>query len=155
MKKLRIMRLFFFMTMLVAAFGFSAKADEFDELTVFTFSEPVEIPGRAVLPAGTYVFKLLNIPGDRNIVQIFNREQTKLYATIFTVPAQRLYPTDKSVVGFYETDARARNALRVWFYPGNSFGHEFVYPRARAVAFTTTAKYLASSDLTSSPPQSR
>jgi len=149
------MRLFFFMTILIAAFGSSAKADEFNELTIFTFSGPVEIPGRIVLPAGTYAFKLLNIPSDRNIVQIFNREQTKLYATIFTVAAQRVYPTDKSVVGFYETDAGARNALRVWFYPGNSFGHEFVYPRARAVAFTPTAKYLVSSDLTSSPPQGR
>ena len=94
MKKLRIIELFFCMTILIAACGSSAKADEFDELTVLTFSAPVEIPGHAVLPAGTYVFKLLPILGDRNIVQIFNREQTKVYATVFTIPAQRLQPTD-------------------------------------------------------------
>jgi hypothetical protein len=141
------------MTILIAAFGSSAKADEFNELTILTFNAPVEIPGHVVLPAGTYVFKLLNLRGDRNIVQIFNREQTKLYATIFTTPAQRFQPTEKSTVGFYETDAGAPNALKVWFYPGNSFGHEFLYPRARAVAFTRTAKYFTSANLTSLPGQ--
>ena len=155
MKKLRVIELFFCMTILIAAFGSSAKADDFNELTVFTFSAPVEIPGHAVLPAGTYVFKLLPILGDRNIVQIFNREQTKVYATIFTVPAQRLQPTDNSVVGFYETDAHVGIALRVWFYTGNSFGHEFVYPKARSAALTRTAKYLTSSNLTSSSAQAR
>jgi hypothetical protein len=95
---------------------------------------------------GTYVFKLLNLPCNCNIVQIFNRDQTKLYATIFTIPAQRFQPTDKSVVGFYEADAGRRNARKVWFYPGNSFGHEFVYPKARAVALARTARYFTSSD---------
>ena len=137
------------MTFLTAAFGSSARPDEFNELTVFTFSAPVEIPGHAVRPPGTYVFKLLPILGDRNIVQIFNREQTKVYATIFTVPAQRLQPSDKSVVGFYETDAQVRIALKVWFYPGNSFGHEFVYPKDRALALAKTSKYLVSSNRTS------
>jgi hypothetical protein len=118
MKKLRIIELFFCMTILIAAFCSSAQADEFNELTVLTFSAPVEIPGHAVLPAGTYVFKLLPISGDRNIVQIFNREQTKVYATVFTIPAQRLQPTDKSVVGFYEGYGGGRNALKIWFYPG-------------------------------------
>jgi len=37
---------------------------------VVTFSGPVEIPGKA-LPAGTYVFKLLDSQGNRNIVQVF------------------------------------------------------------------------------------
>lgn len=155
MKKLRIIELFFCMTILIAVFGSSAKADEFNELTVFTFSAPVEIPGHAVLPAGTYVFKLLPISGNRNIVRIFNREQTKVYATVFTIPAQRLQPTDKSVVGFYEADGGVRNALKVWFYPGDSFGHEFVYPKSRAAALTRTVKYLTPSDLDSSSGQPR
>jgi hypothetical protein len=35
-----------------------ATASEWDQKTIFTFSGPVEIPGQ-VLPAGTYVFKLV------------------------------------------------------------------------------------------------
>jgi hypothetical protein len=34
-----------------------AKADDFNQEVIFTFSGPVEIPG-SVLPAGTYVFTL-------------------------------------------------------------------------------------------------
>jgi hypothetical protein len=54
----------------------AANADEWNEKTVVTFSGPVEIPGvhlagMGVLPAGTYVFKLLDSDSDRHIVQIF------------------------------------------------------------------------------------
>ena len=99
MKKLRIIELFFCMTILIAVFGSSAKADEFNELTVFTFSAPVEIPGHAVLPAGTYVFKLLSVSGDRNIVQIFNREQTKMYATVLSVGSGVAAPVSVRICG--------------------------------------------------------
>ena len=40
------------------------KADEYDKKTIMTFSEPFEVPGvdAQILPAGTYVFKLLDSP---------------------------------------------------------------------------------------------
>jgi hypothetical protein len=40
-----------------AFFELTAHADELDQTTILTFSQPVEIPGQ-VLPAGTYVLKL-------------------------------------------------------------------------------------------------
>ena len=40
---------------------------------IVTFNHRVEIPGGKVLPAGRYVFKLLDSASDRNIVQIFKR----------------------------------------------------------------------------------
>jgi hypothetical protein len=39
---------------LIAGITQTAKADEWDQKTIFTFSAPVEIPGQ-VLGAGTYV----------------------------------------------------------------------------------------------------
>ena len=39
-----------------------AKADEWNQKTIFTFSGPVEIPGQVLSP-GTYVFKLADIDG--------------------------------------------------------------------------------------------
>jgi hypothetical protein len=38
---------------------------------VVNFSAPVEFPGQ-ILPPGTYVFKLVNLPDTHNVAQIQN-----------------------------------------------------------------------------------
>jgi hypothetical protein len=86
-----------------------------------------------VLPAGTYVFKILDSQSDRHIVQIFNKDETTIYATILAIPNYRLKATDKSVITFSERPAGQPEALRAWFYPGRNWGEEFVYPKARAM----------------------
>jgi hypothetical protein len=116
----------------------SAKADDWNRKTTMTFSGPVEIPGVhltgwSVLPAGTYVFKILDSQSDRHIVQIFNQDETMIYATILAIPNYRLKATDKTVVTFTERPAGEPEALRAWFYPGRNWGEEFVYPKARAM----------------------
>src|ERR1700693_5065337 len=58
-----------------------AVADERDKKTIVTFSAPVEVPGKA-LPAGTYVFKVLDTAGSRSIVQILDKDEKQVYATI-------------------------------------------------------------------------
>ena len=109
-------------------------ADAWDKKTIVTFSQPVEIPGvgAQVLPAGTYVFKLLDSSSNRNIVQIFNKAQNHVYATILAIPNYRLQATDKTVVTFGERAAGTPEAIRAWFYPGANWGQEFVYPKTRA-----------------------
>jgi len=116
-----------------------AKADEWNRKTVITFSGPVEIPGVhlagwGVLPAGTYVFKILDSQSNRHIVQIFNKAETTVYATILAIPNYRLRATDKTVITFRERPAGEPEALRAWFYPGRNWGEEFVYPKAKAIA---------------------
>jgi hypothetical protein len=116
----------------------TAKADEWNNKTVMTFSGPVEIPGVhltgfGVLPAGTYVFKLLDSQSDRHIVQIFSQDEKTVYATILAIPNYRLKATSKTVITFSERPAGEPEALRAWFYPGKNWGDEFVYPKARAV----------------------
>src|ERR1700683_4893107 len=76
-----------------------AKANEWDKQTVLTFNEPVEIPGQ-VLPAGTYVFKLLDSQSDRNVVQIFTENQNQVIATVPAIPAYCDEPADKTVITF-------------------------------------------------------
>src|SRR5579872_6287430 len=115
-----------------------AKADDWNRKTTITFSGPVEIPGVhlkgwSVLPAGTYVFKILDSQSDRHIVQIFSKDETTIYATILAIPNYRLKATDKTVVTFRERPAGEPEALRAWFYPGRNWGEEFVYPKARAM----------------------
>jgi len=123
----------------------SAKADESNRKTVVTFSAPVEIPGVhlagwGVLPAGTYVFKILDSQSDRHIVQIFNQDETSVYATILAIPNYRLKATSKTVMTFRERPAGEPEALRAWFYPGRNWGEEFVYPKARAIQLAQETK---------------
>jgi LPXTG-motif cell wall-anchored protein len=109
-----------------------SQADQWDRKTVMTFSQAVEIPGK-ILPAGTYTFKTNNIPSSRNIVQIFNQDETQLIATILAIPNYRLTSTGETVVKFAERPSRSPQALKAWFYPGEYFGHEFAYPKERAL----------------------
>ncbi len=111
----------------------SANAQNGDRKSVVTFSEPVEIPGGTVLPAGTYFFKLLNSDSGRWVVQIFNENQTHTYATVITVQDFRYHPTDKGVMTFAERPAGEPPAIKEWFFPGENFGREFVYPKNRAL----------------------
>jgi len=126
------------MALMSAALAPDAKADEWNRKTVITFSAPVEIPGVhlagwGVLPAGTYVFKILDSLSDRHIVQIFSKDEKTIYATILAIPNYRLQATDKTVITFRERPAGQPEALRAWFYPGRTSGEEFVYPKAKAM----------------------
>lgn len=116
----------------------SAKADTWDKKTEVTFSGPVEIPGPhlagwGVLPAGTYIFKVLDSQSDRHIVQIFSKDQKTVYATLLAIPNYRLKATDKTVITFSERPAGQPEALHAWFYPGKLWGEEFVYPKSKAI----------------------
>jgi hypothetical protein len=118
---------------LVALLSPGVKADEHDKSTIVTFDQAVEVPGGVVLPAGTYLFRLLDSQSDRNIVQIFNREGTHIFATILAINNYRLHVKDKTVMTFGERAVGMPEAIRAWFYPGDNYGQEFVYPRTRAL----------------------
>lgn len=112
--------------------GLPLFGDEWNKKTFLTFSQPVEIPGM-ILPAGDYVFKLLDSSSNRHIVQIFNAEEDQIHATILAIPHYRMEPTDKTVILFEERRADQPQAIHAWFYPGQLHGQEFVYPRGRAL----------------------
>src|SRR6266508_6709412 len=82
----------------------AARADEWNKKTFLTFSGPVQVPG-ATLPAGTYTFKLADLNGNRHVVQIFDKDEKKIFTTLLAIPTQRLEPSDKRTVLFTETPA--------------------------------------------------
>jgi hypothetical protein len=43
---------------------------------------------------------------------------------------------------FSERPGDAPDALRAWFYPGDNFGQEFVYPKARAIQLAQTTNMI-------------
>ena len=102
-----------------------------DKATKVTFNEPVQVPGK-VLPAGTYVFRLQDSTSNRHIVQIFNEDHTSLITTVLAIPNYRLQPTGKTVLTYDERPADQPMALAAWFYPGDSSGQEFAYPKSEA-----------------------
>jgi hypothetical protein len=110
-----------------------ARADQWNKKTIVTLSHPVEVPGNMVLPAGKYVFKLVDSLSDRHIVQIWNEEENKVFTTILAIPNYRLEPTGETVIEFHERPGTQPQALRAWFYPGDNFGQEFAYPEKRAL----------------------
>lgn len=116
-----------------------ARADESNQKTIFKFNGPVEIPGQ-VLTAGTYVFKVADSQVDRNVVQVFNKDETHLYGTFLAIPDYRLRAKGKPIITFKERAAGSPEAVRAWFYPGDHYGHEFVYPKADAVELAKSNK---------------
>jgi hypothetical protein len=109
-------------------------AQVWNQKTTMTFNQPVEIPGGKVLPAGTYVFKIVGSPGDdRNIVQISSEDERQNYAIVLVIANERMHAAEDTIVTFAERPADSPQAIKVWFHPGDSVGHEFVYPKARAI----------------------
>src|SRR5438045_9626046 len=96
-----------------------ASADDSNKKTVVTFSAPFEVPGvgAQVLPAGTYVFKILDSASDRHIVQIFNKEENHVFTTILAIPNYRLQSTDKTVLTYKERGEGQPEGIRAWLYP--------------------------------------
>ncbi len=134
-KRFRIEAMIFCVSVIALAILPSAKADEWNRKTVVSFSAPVEVPGvgAQVLPAGTYVFKIVDSASDRHIVQIFSEAEDHVYTTILAIPNYRLKTTDKTVMTFKERAEGQPEAIRAWFYPGHQWGEEFVYPKSRAI----------------------
>lgn len=133
MNRIKIVATILCLSFMALAFSANVQADTWNKKTVVTFSQPVEVPGGVVLPAGTYVFELVDSLSDRHIVRIFNKDKTHVYATILAIPNWRLKVTDKTVMTFGERSVGSPEAIRSWFYPGANSGEEFVYPKRRAV----------------------
>jgi len=125
-----------FMIAFALIFELAAHADEANQSTKLTFSQPVQVPGR-ILPAGTYEFVLQDSPANRNIVEILNADGTELLANIQTIPTERTKETDGTSI----TLAHAQPAaLLTWFYPGMETGHEFIYSKPVETQLSQDAK---------------
>jgi hypothetical protein len=103
-----------------------------DRSTLVTVSGPVSLPG-VTLPAGTYLFRLADSQASRNVVQIFDRDRTKIVATLLAIPAERTQIADETVITFKETPSDRPPAIRYWYYASEKSGQEFAHPKAQAI----------------------
>jgi hypothetical protein len=134
---------------LLALFPISeVKADDWNKKTVVTFEQDVEIPGW-VLPAGTYVFKLLNSSSSRSVVQVWDQDEMHLITMLTTIGDSYPNPSGKAyfVLDMTGTDEGYPPAVVSWFFAGGDDGRDFVYP-----AYSTTRIVSSEAD-SQSPPE--
>src|ERR1700738_4473576 len=141
MKSIKVLFCLLVITLFGTTVLSSARADTWNKKTLVTFNQAVEVPGK-VLPAGTYTFQLLDSPSDRHIVQIFSADGSQIITTILAINNYRLQPTGATVMKFNERPGDSPEALRAWFYPGDNFGQEFVYPKVRAIQLAQTTQVI-------------
>jgi len=83
------------------------------------------------LPAGIYVFKIADISGERNVVQIWNADETVLCATIMGWPDYLTEGPSTNLFIFEEQGKGLPPLLKAWFQRGNGSGETFFYRKSR------------------------
>jgi len=106
----------------------NARAQLLEEKMQVTFSGPVEVPGE-VLPAGTYIFEALE---NGHLTRILSADEKHVYATLLTIPDERMEPVEKPTIVLGEAPNGAPERVQSWFYPGDSVGNEFLYRKTRS-----------------------
>jgi hypothetical protein len=116
-----------------------AFAQLWNKKTNLTVRERIEVPG-AVLEPGNYVVKLVDSESNRHIVRFMNESEDQVISTVIAIPNYRLKVTGDTQFAWYERPMGEPAALRAWFYPGDNFGQEFVYPKSRALPIAAAAR---------------
>ena len=96
-----------------------------------------------VVQPGTYVIKLLNSSSNWHIAEILNEKMDHLYALTFTVAAEKVQQTGRTVLTFYEGNGGRPQAMKKWFWPGDTIGQEFVDPKNQAAGHVLRKKVLS------------
>ena len=95
--------------------------------TYFTFSKSVQLPGVA-LPAGTYVFELVNPFTASDVVSVLSRDRSKLYLLRITNRIERPQTSDlKAAVMLGEAPSGNPATIKAWFPEGETSGRAFIY----------------------------
>jgi hypothetical protein len=128
MKDKRLMKMTLLIVMAILFGSIASTADDWNRMTTVVFTEPVQIPGMVLQP-GMYVFKIPELTGNHNIVQIWNADQTMLYATVLCWTEYVYQPPNGNVFTFEPREEGAPMALKTWFHRGNPNGAMFIYSR--------------------------
>ncbi|MEO7192642.1 MAG: hypothetical protein ABI051_16440 [Vicinamibacterales bacterium] len=121
------------------AVGTAAAQQDASRPVYFTFSQPVALP-RVTLPAGRYLFKLVNSGSTRSVVQVSSADGAHQFGMFMTMPIQRNERPNDPEVRFLETAANTPAAIGTYWYPGMSTGWEFIYPRDEATRLAQSSK---------------
>jgi len=111
------------------------------ENSTFTVTEPIDVGG-FTLPPGTYLVKVVMLASNRNMIQVTNVEQTKVFASVLATPhairADEVVPSSRYT--YYATAEGQPKALRTWFARDTTNGQDIIYPKRRAMELAAAAK---------------
>ena len=111
------------------------------ENSTFTVTEPVDVGG-FVLQPGTYLIRVVTLESNRNMVQVTNEDQTKVFASVLATPHPiregEAAPSSRYV--YYTTAPGQIRALRTWYARDTTNGQDIVYPNRRAMELAAVAK---------------
>jgi hypothetical protein len=131
MRSARVLRTMLGLSLSATLFASAVQAQPEDKRTYFTFSGPIALPG-VTLPAGRYLFRIVDTTTSRKVIQVLDENQKKPFAMANTIPDQRRDPAKDATVVFYESPRGTPAAVKSWWYPGESIGYQFIYPRSQA-----------------------
>ena len=113
------------------------RADDFDLKTYITVNQPFQVPGAELKPNTRYILKRLDHgTTDPHVLQVWTGDGRHLISTFIAASAERLEPTGKTVLTFYETANGYARPVHKWFYPGRLIGYDFIYPKAKMTEIT-------------------
>ena len=130
-----------FATVLGVASAPVAYAQSDRENSTFTLTEPLDV-GSFTLQPGTYLIKVVLLESNRNMIQVSNVEQTKVFANVLATPhpirADEVVPSTRYT--YYATAPGQPRALRTWFPRDTANGQDIVYTKRRAMELAAVAK---------------
>ena len=103
--------------------------------TTVEFTTPTRLPGITLQP-GKYVFRLGAPVTTQKIVEVYSADGTKKIASFLTVDYATPPAANATLITFDKTDPPA---LRVWYFPGEPIGREFVYTQDEATTLFASA----------------
>lgn len=128
-------------TLLAVAAAPVAEAQSDRENSTFTVTEPVDVGGFTLEP-GTYLIKVVMLSSNRNMIQVTNEAQTKIFASVLATPHPirpgEAAPSSRYV--YYPAVAGHNKALRTWFARDTSNGQDIVYPKRHAMELAVAVK---------------
>ncbi len=130
-----------FATLVGVASAPVASAQTEKENSTFTVAEPLDV-GSFTLQPGTYLIKVVALTSDRNVIQVTNPEQTKVFANVLATP-HPVRPGEEipaSRYTYYATEPGQHRALRTWFARDTANGQDIVYHKQRAMQLAAVAK---------------
>jgi len=111
----------------VLALGAPISAFDSNHTTRLTFNTPIGLPGVS-LPAGTYVFEVVDNMSTLDIVRVSSRDRRHSYLITITRPVLRPagVKDDRQIVF---AEVKPGNPLRIaaWYPIGDRQGREFIY----------------------------
>ena len=121
-----------FIAMALSSVFQESYSTEWNKKSTLSTDKQVEFPG-IILEPGIYIIRLKDGGERRSIVEIRNRDESQILATVLAVPDHQQRPEDDSEFLYFTAASGHPQPVRTWFYAGDLIGLEFVYPKNRAM----------------------